>query len=281
VGVEIRALTWNLYHGRDAPPDPGLHTRLSRLLRRTERGEAHAQVNVDLFDQFAGVLADDDWDLALLQECPPRWAERLAVECRAQPHLVPTARNLPFLGRVQSVVASINPDLIASWEGGSNLTLVRTRRAHTNAIVERRSLTLATHPEVRRMAFSRLAAGVCVVNLHASTDRARAAEEVERSARIASRWAGASELVLGGDFNTSPDDSPELFETLEQELGLRGPTGPDAIDHLLLRGGRIVAAPLTWPAARREVPDPTDSGGEPLPIRLSDHAPVEATFELR
>ena len=72
--VRIRALTWNLFHGRDFPPDPALRTRRSRLLRVTERNETHAQVNRSLRREFTQLLAAADWDVALLQEFPPRWA---------------------------------------------------------------------------------------------------------------------------------------------------------------------------------------------------------------
>lgn len=86
--MAVRALSWNLFHGRDHPPEPELLTWRSRLLGRTERGASHAQVNVDLRPRFESVIAGADWDVALLQECPPRWAERLATACAADPHLV-------------------------------------------------------------------------------------------------------------------------------------------------------------------------------------------------
>ena len=35
--MSIRALCWNIFHGRDAPPDPSLFTLRSKLLRITER----------------------------------------------------------------------------------------------------------------------------------------------------------------------------------------------------------------------------------------------------
>src|SRR5262249_148966 len=41
---ELTAITWNLFHGRDFPPDPELFTWRSRLLRLTERNETHVQV---------------------------------------------------------------------------------------------------------------------------------------------------------------------------------------------------------------------------------------------
>ena len=159
--MDFAALSWNLFHGRDFPPEPGLRTWRSRLLRTTERGGAHAQVNRDLYPQFASILTAADWEVALLQEVPPRWAERLAHDCGAEPHLALTSRNLP-LPSIQHLVARFNPDLIASWDGGSNLTLVRTTASEGPAIVERRELVLTRKPERRGMGVRRSRGGVWV-----------------------------------------------------------------------------------------------------------------------
>jgi len=277
--MAVRALSWNLFHGRDRPPEPELLTWRSRLLRITERGGAHAQVNTDLRGAFESVLAGADWDVALLQECPPRWAEHLATACAADPHLVPTSRNLPRpLDALQALLADWSPDLIASWEGGSNLTLVR----RAAAITERHSFRLALRPERRAMALTRLGPELCIANLHASAERARAEGELIEAARIAREWAGGTPLILGGDFNLRPALSRPVFDRLEAEHGLRAPTGERVIDHLLGRGLEIVEAPAQWPPERREVPDPTgaDRSGRRLPVRLSDHAPVEALFGI-
>jgi endonuclease/exonuclease/phosphatase family metal-dependent hydrolase len=277
--VKVRALSWNLFHGRDAPPEPGLLTLRSRLLLITERGASHAQVNRDLFDEFASLLDAADWDVALLQECPPRWAERLADKCRAQPHLVPTSRNIPLLGPLQSRIAGFNPDLIASWEGGCNLTLVR-EPGTSAAILERRALQLTRRPERRSMAFSRLESGLCVANLHAGTDRSSAEREVLEAGRIAHEWAAGAPLLLGGDFNLRPALSPHVFSTLENDHGLVAPTGEWVIDHLLVSGATIDEPASRWEPAAREVPDPTVAGSRARPIRLSDHSPVEVAFTL-
>lgn len=252
----------------------------------TERGSTHAQVNRDLREQFATLLSAADWDVALLQECPPRWAEHLATASAADAHLVLTARNLPFpLDRAQSALATLNPDLLASWEGGSNLTLARPVSGAPNpAIVERRSIRLAGRPERRVMAFTRLSSGIAVANLHASTNRAAAEREVKGAARIARRWAGHTPLVLGGDFNIRPRTSAGTFSALGEEYGFSDPTdGPqsDAIDHLLAAGLEVIEPTVEWPAGLREVHDPTtpiESG--PLPIRLSDHTPITARFRI-
>lgn len=280
--MEFTALSWNLFHGRDFPPEPALRTRRSRLLGTTERGAAHAQVNRDLYAQFSSLLAAAEWDVALLQEFPPRWAEQLARDCGAEPHLVLTSRNLPGpLPALQRLAARLNPDLIASWEGGSNLTLVRTAAVAGAAISERRELVLTEQPERRVMAFSRLREGLCIANLHATAPRKLAEAEVPRAAAAALRWANGSPLLFGGDLNIRPARSGFVFDALERDHGLTPATPGDAIDHLLVNGIEVVAPPEQWPPARREVADPTaPSGIEPLPIRLSDHAPVQARFAV-
>ncbi len=273
MAMELRALTWNLFHGRDHPPNPALETWRSRLLRITERDATHQQVNRDLFAEFAGLLAGADWDVALLQECPPRWAAPLAASTGAEGHAVLTSRN--SLAPLRSLLARLNPDLIASNEGGSNLTLVR------GEIRERRALELTPgpHPERRAMAFTRAVAArsgleICVANLHLSAGprlRAAAERELLLAAERAREWAGATPLLLGGDLNLRPRDTSH-FDRLTADHGLSAPTAPGALDHLLVRGLETGDAPTSWPPERREV------AGGGLAIRLSDHAPVWATF---
>jgi endonuclease/exonuclease/phosphatase family metal-dependent hydrolase len=276
--MEIRALSWNLFHGRDFPPEPALRTWRSRLLRTTERGSTHAQVNRDLRRQFEEVLAELDWDVALLQECPPRWAERVADRCNADAHLALTSRNLPLLSPLQGLIADLDPDLIASWEGGSNLTLVRSPAGTGAAIADRSVNVLTEQPERRVMALSRLAAGPCIANLHASADHRLASEEVPVAAAAALEWAAGAPLLFGGDLNVRPARSPEPFARL-RELGFGEPTADDAIDHLLGHGLEVLSPSRQLPPSAREVPDPTaPRGTTPLPVRLSDHAPVVATF---
>lgn len=273
--MRIRALAWNLYHGRDHPPDPALLGWRSRLLRISERNATHLQLNRDLRRQFAGVLAAAPWDVALLQECPPRWCRPLAVACGAQPHRELTSRN--SLAALRNLGARLNPDLIASNEGGSNLTLVR------GEIVERHRLVVRSGPDPERrvMAFTRVRLGgqareLCAANLHLSSGRSRQAyaeQETRRAAERACEWAGGAPLLLGGDFNIRPGESG-VFEELASTHGIEGAAAADAIDHILSRGLEVVEPAHRWPPARREV----EQGG--LAIRLSDHAPVEAEFAL-
>ena len=271
--MEFTAICWNLFHGRDHPPDASLRTWRSRLLRFDEENATHVQVNRDLTREFATLLAASAWDVALLQEVPPRFAEPLARACGAEAHRALTSRN--SLAPLRALLARQNPDLIASGEGGSNLTLVRVP-GKLGGIAERHELAIHEgQPERRAMAFTRTASGVCVANLHATNDRPRlAGEDVERAARAAVEWAGGSPLLFGGDFNLRPAEQPRFFAQLESEFGIGGPiTGPRAIDHLLSRGLEVVAAPAQWPPQRRELP----LDGKAL--RLSDHDVVEARFE--
>ena len=56
--MQLTAIAWNLFHGRDFPPDPALRTWRSRLLRFDERNATHVQVNRDLTEEFATLLED-------------------------------------------------------------------------------------------------------------------------------------------------------------------------------------------------------------------------------
>jgi endonuclease/exonuclease/phosphatase family metal-dependent hydrolase len=277
--VPIRALTWNLFHGRDFPPDPALLTRRSRVLRVSERNETHLQVNRNLFDEFAHVLRSASWDVALLQESPPRWAKRLAELCDAESHRVLTSRN--SLPPLRALLTRLNPDLTGSDEGGSNLTLVRRG---AGAIVARRELVLrpGPNPERRTMAFTRVRLAesanreLCVANLHASAGpplQAFAEQELLLAAQRSVEWAGDAPLILGGDLNLRPAES-DVYDTVVERFGLRGPTAPESLDHLLYRGLEPIVAPRAW------VPEAREVSHDGLAIRLSDHAPVAAELAL-
>jgi endonuclease/exonuclease/phosphatase family metal-dependent hydrolase len=114
-----------------------------------------------------------------------------------------------------------------------------------------------------------------LANLHASAgDPAAAERDALAAAATATGWAGADPLVLGGDLNLRPRQSPEAFRALEERYGLAPPTGPRSLDHLLARGLEVVHAPAPLDPGQREVEVPEGR------IRLSDHAPVAATFGM-
>jgi endonuclease/exonuclease/phosphatase family metal-dependent hydrolase len=268
--VELTAMTWNLFHGRDWPPEPALQVRAHKgNCRRGPRlGERYEQVNWELFDEFASLIAGVEWDVALFQECPPRWKRRLAEVCRAEAHRALSGRN--WLQPLTSLVAAWRPDLLGAWEGGSNTTLVRPR---AGAIMERRRVVLTWRPELRVMALTRLDSGLAVANLHVSTRQAGAEHELREAAARAIEFAQEGPLLFGGDFNVRPKTSA-VFAELQERFGLAPPTAPDRLSHLLVRGLQVVEHPSAWPPEARDRVDP-ETG---LAIRLSDHNPVIGRF---
>ncbi|MFN2612614.1 MAG: endonuclease/exonuclease/phosphatase family protein [Solirubrobacterales bacterium] len=266
----LDAMTWNLFHGRDWPPEPALQVRANKgNWRRGPRlGAGYEQANWELFDEFAALIAGAGWDVSLFQECPPRWRRHLAVACDAKAHRVLSARN--WLQPMSSLVGRWRPDLLGSWEGGSNLTLVR--RA-AGPIVERQRVTLTRRPELRMLGLTRLESGLCIANTHVSTKPASAEAELLAAAARASEFAGSDPLLFGGDFNVRPKAS-EVFAELAGRFELAPPTAPDRLSHLLVRGLKVVEHPAAWPPEGRDIIDP-ETG---LKIRLSDHNPVVAGF---
>jgi endonuclease/exonuclease/phosphatase family metal-dependent hydrolase len=181
------------------------------------------------------------------------------------------------MGCARGVLAELNPDLIASGEGGSNQLLVRAPWR----IEETREHTIATRPERRRMLWARLSgpggATLAVANLHGSTDEVPGVrEQILDAAARASEWAGELPLVFGGDVNLRVTRQPEVFAQLASRFGLAPPTARDAIDHLLVRGLDVVEAP------RRALPQARELyAGDGCALRLSDHAYVTAAFGMK
>jgi endonuclease/exonuclease/phosphatase family metal-dependent hydrolase len=213
--VRVRVLTWNLKHGRSVP------------------GSGR-----DLFAEFSSALAGWEWDVALLQEVPPWWPPLLVHELGVDGRHVLTSRN--SLMPLRRALATRWPDVIKSNGGGSNAILVQR-----GSIDWHRTRRLSLLPE-RRWMHAIGVGHVCVANLHtdASPRQARLA------AATAARWAGRSEMILGGDFN---------LHLLSLD-GFRW-AGGYGVDHVYARGtGR--------PASETRVLD----GGH-----LSDHAPVLVT----
>jgi endonuclease/exonuclease/phosphatase family metal-dependent hydrolase len=162
----VRALTWNLYHGRASEP-----------------------VRRPLLAEFCAALAGWEWDVALLQEVPPWWPPALARACGASFACVRTSRNA--LLPLRRAVASRNPNLLGANGGGANAILSRL------PFFEHRARRLTWFPE-RRWAHAVRLDGGWVVNLHASTHRdAWALRDTLR----ALEWAPRPLLVFGGDLN--------------------------------------------------------------------------------
>jgi len=218
----LRVLTWNVFHGR-AVPGAG-------------RSLQH---------DFATALARWEWDVALLQECPPWWPPALAAEH----DVARTSRNA--LLPLRRALAERRPDLMRSGGGSANAILVRGDQR----IAARARRRLRLWPERRVVHAVRLEpSGIWVANLHAqvhSEPRARA--DAEEAATAVRRWAGdAAPILLGGDYNVRKPVATGFT-----------PAGGHGVDHVLARHLR--------PAGRAEV---LDRGP------LSDHAPVLVELTL-
>jgi len=191
----MQIVTWNLYHGRAAPP-----------------------AGRDLQAEFAAALAGWAWDVALLQEVPPWWAPALARACDAHARTALTSRNeLPALRRALAVRA---PDVIRSSGGGANVILVRAAFAQ---VTEHRSVLLRRWPERRICHAVALDGGLWCANLHAQVHcEARALADSVAAAAATLAWAGGAPALMGGDFNVRAPVAPG-FEHL----------GGAGVDHVL------------------------------------------------
>jgi endonuclease/exonuclease/phosphatase family metal-dependent hydrolase len=266
--ILVRALTWNVAHGLDHPPDRNLATLRLRFFRATEVGATYARVNRVLRPEFSLALASYEWDVTLLQEAPPRWLQHLAraTGARAATSAL-TARN--FAAPLRARLADLNPVLMGVHEGGSNQLLVRPPWH----IVETRRLTLTRRPERRRMLWARLrgphGTTLAIANVHLTAHESpQAGREALLAAAQAVAWAGDDPLLFGGDLN-----APDTCRELRARFGLTPEPEPETISHLSGREVEVVRAPVALPDAARDVPGP-----ERRLIRLSDHPPVVAQF---
>ena len=170
-------LTWNLFHGRSVP-------------------SAHRS----LAEAFASALAAWEWDVALLQEVPPWWAQALATAARAEQRTALTSRNAGL--RARRAVAPRWPDLMKSNGGGANVVLAR------EPIAEHGTIRLRVRPERRVAQLVRLHDGTCVANFHGSTRVPLAEDELRRLWVHALTFARDAPLVLGGDLNLRSPKAP-------------------------------------------------------------------------
>jgi endonuclease/exonuclease/phosphatase family metal-dependent hydrolase len=223
--LELRVLTWNLWHGR-----------------------SQAGSGRDLVGRFASALAGWPWDVALLQEIPPWWPDQLGQRLQASSRSVLTSRNsLLFLRRALAVRW---PDAIKSNGGGSNAILVRNvgRPSGLEAIDEHRVRRLSLLPERRWLHAVRLGS-VWVGNLHTEAS----ADQGELAASVLLDWAGGLPAVLGGDFNRRSFSLPGYSWIGGSGVDHVFASGPEAAAVEVLERGPLsdhapVLTRIAWPS---------------------------------
>jgi len=175
--MDLRVLTWNVAGGRAAP----------------SAGRGVAGARRDPYAEFAAALDGWAWDVALLQEVPSWWPDRLRATLVCEARQVLTSRSA--LLSLRRVLALRGPDMMGAAAGGANAILARSDR-----IIGENSLLLGRRPERRLVHGVALACGVWISNLRVS-DGPAAADDLRAAVRASTRWARAARLplILGGD----------------------------------------------------------------------------------
>ena len=128
-----------------------------------------------------------------------------------------------------------------------------------------------------RAAARRRAAGGGVDAPVGARDRAAARASWCARPSAAVRFAGELPLLLGGDLNLRAAEVPEAFEEVRAALRAGRARRRRAPSTICSRAASTwCPRPRRSPAAKRELREP---GG--LALRLSDHAPVTASFRMR
>ena len=262
--VEFTAIAWNLFHGRDFPPDPALlHLALAAAAdRRAQRDPRPGQPRPHR--RVRGAARRRRWDVALLQECPPRFAAPLAARLRRRG--APGA-DLAQLARRRCAA------LLARQQPRPD----RLRRGRLQPDPGPRPRPARRDRRAARAGDPRGPAGAPGDGLHPHRLR-RLRRQPARDQRpagagaprtccapraAATEWAGGAPLLFGGDLNLRPAEDPEVFERAARATSAwRRRPAPTAIDHLLVRGLEVaraadrLAARAPRAAARRARPAP-------------------------
>ena len=251
--------TWNLYHGNSSPPQ-----------RRA------------FLDEMIRLATADDPDVLCVQEVPawalPRFtAGKLAARPllgaaagRALTDLNHGLLRSAFAGQGNAIHVSPRLTVLERRSSPLNPPTFRAQKARDLALGLRARLEWAKERRVAQAVRVRDSDGrtmlVCNVHCTSSPDRRLPDAELLRAAWFASSTAETDDVVvLAGDFNVTPDESPTLRSLATPEWGF-SPAGP-GIDHVLVRGG--AAGPEEkWPEPKR-----MHDG-----VVMSDHAPVDVTL---
>ena len=273
--LAMRVLSWNLYHGRDFPPDPALFT-LARPAAAEDRAKrdprpgqpaAPRRVRGRARRARVGRRPPPGGAAALVPRRCARAPARTARSCR-------TSRN--WCPPLQRRLADWNPDLLASFDGGSNQMLVRAPGTGARAAPPdaRPPARAAAHA----LGAARASRGQACARRTCTPPRACPSVPRPRwcgrpSTRSPGRTATRSSSAATSTCARRATRSPSRSSASACSSPRRPPR--DAIDHLLVRGLEVVERPRRLAPERRELTEP-----DGLRIRLSDHAPVSGAFAL-
>ena len=232
--------------------------------------------------EMCAVIVEDDPDIVLLQEVPI-WAGPLLREHTGMGVTLADAygAHVPFLHVPLPLAAGAAlgralPDLVRTqFEGqgqallyGPDLLLVSTRRVLLN---EQR--WLRGEPRIAqlvRLRHRKLGVELAVGNVHA--DPRGAPAQLEKAGFVLERFARGAPMILGGDLNAGMHSAGlrSLVGRGWVEDAARGRDRPPARPR---RRARVAGDALAPPAPRLRL-----NGS--LPLRLSDHDPVDAVVGL-
>ena len=298
--VDIRVLTWNVFHGQDGSrlgPTVG-----STLLRRGVDDGERLHLNRKWITEMAALVALREPVFAALQEVPP-----LAVDAFAEHTgmVAAFAKMPPLVGttRLRGKLGARNPDLWRTHEGTANVVLIRppweivpggvwTVRHNPPAFVTRHARELRLGPreamhwllEPRRLVAVRvrhpsgLTATVVSLHCHGSLVWDVIGREVRRILpRVLDRVPDDEPVFMAGDYNAAHDHHPAMRAL--SAAGLAEPTLPElGLDHIFHRNAEVVTPPHTLPRALRELQHRWKDTDRI--VLLSDHDPVEAVYRL-
>ena len=243
--VQFTAIAWNLFHGRDFPPDPELLSWRSRLLRISERGNAtHVQVNRSLLREFAraaraGSAGTSPCCRSARRASPPPLARACGAEATgSSPRATASAAAARRCrGATQSRPDRLRRGRLEPDPGAPRRRAGRDRRAARAGDPRRqaRAPRDGLHPH-RLGRLPRQPARL--------DPRPRAGERGRPARRARGERLGRGRTAaLRRRPQPAPAPSPEAFAALEERFGLRRRAGPEAIDHLLARGLEVVSPP--------------------------------------
>ena len=244
--MELRALTWNLFHGRDYPPDPALLTLALAAAADDERNATHVQVNRDLLDEFAAAARRRRLGRRPAAGVPAALVGaarrmRRGAERPPRAHLAQLAGAAARAGRPPQP----RPDRLQRGRLEPDPGPGRDRRApRARARARARGPSGARWPSpapapveprdrgLRRQPPRQRRPAPCAL-----TPSARSSTPPSAPAS----GPATTPLVFGGDLNLRPRET-DVFDHLAERFGLRRPTAPGSLDHLLVGGLEIAVA---------------------------------------